>query len=134
MHTSQKIDRAGLRRFGLVFGGNIAVVFGILFPLLRRHSSPAWVWVVAAILISLALLAPSALRPFYRVLMRVGETIGVVETRIILGIIFYGLIMPMGLVMRLLGHDPMNRKLVANDDSYRQTSEAKPASSMENPY
>lgn len=134
MHTSHKIDRAGLRQFGLLVGGIIAVVFGILFPLLRRHSSPAWVWVVAAILISLALLAPSALRPVYRVWMRVGEVIGAIETRLILGIIFYGLVTPMGFVMRLLGHDPMQRKLNANQDSYRQTAEAKPAASLENPY
>ncbi|MDX2231896.1 MAG: SxtJ family membrane protein [Leptolyngbyaceae cyanobacterium bins.349] len=134
MHNFRKIDRAGLRQFGLLVGSIIAVVFGILLPFLRHYTSPGWVWVVAAILISLALLAPSALRPVYRVWMRIGEIIGAIETRLILGIIFYSLLTPMGLVMRLLGHDPMQRKLTTNSNSYRQTSEVQSANGMENPY
>jgi Saxitoxin biosynthesis operon protein SxtJ len=134
MHTARKIDRVGLRQFGLLVGSIIAVVFGVLFPLLRRYSSPPWVWVISAILISLALVAPSALRPIYQIWMRIGETIGAIETRIILGLIFYGLVTPMGIVMRLWGHDPMSRKLATHQGSYRQACEVKPANSLENPY
>lgn len=130
-----KLDKKGLREFGLVTGGIVAGLFGLVLPLLFRHSLPAWPWVVATILVSLALLSPRSLGPVYQIWMRIGLVLGFINTRIILGIIFYTLFVPMGLVMRVFfKRDPMNRELDSNYGSYRILSGDRPSKLMEKPY
>ncbi|MGB3240402.1 MAG: SxtJ family membrane protein [Geitlerinemataceae cyanobacterium] len=130
-----KLDRQGLREFGLVTGGIFAGLFGLLLPLLFRHSFPAWPWVVATIFASLALLTPRSLGPVYQIWMRIGLVLGLINTRIILGLIFYGLFMPMGLIMRgVVKRDPMHRSWDTKPNSYRILSPDRPSKSMEKPY
>jgi Saxitoxin biosynthesis operon protein SxtJ len=130
-----QLDRKGLREFGLVTGGIVAGLFGLLLPVLFRHSLPAWPWIVATILASLAFLSPRSLDPVYQIWMRIGLVLGFINTRIILGIIFYGVFMPMGLIMRhFFKRDPMNRELAKNIASYRILSPDRPSKSMEKPY
>ena len=66
-----------------------------------------------------ALVAPRVLGPVYRVWMAAGEALGWVNTRILLGLVFYGLITPMGLIMRLFGNDAMRRAYEPDVESYR---------------
>ncbi|TAF51137.1 MAG: sxtJ [Oscillatoriales cyanobacterium] len=61
----KKLDKKGLRDFGLLIGGLIAVLFGLAVPLLRRSSLPWWPWAICAILVVLALVAPKSLNPVY---------------------------------------------------------------------
>ena len=77
---------------------------------------------------------PATLRPVYTTWMKIGHGIGWVNTRIILGILFYVLILPMGLVMRLFGNDPMARKRDESASSYRIESISEPKDRLEKPY
>lgn len=130
-----KLDKKGLREFGLVTGGIVAGLFGLLLPLLFRHSLPSWPWIVATILVSLALLSPRSLAPVYQIWMRIGLVLGFINTRIILSIMFYGVFAPMGMMMRVLfKRDPMNREVKRNLATYRITSLDRPSKSMEKPY
>lgn len=130
-----KLDKKGLREFGLVTGGIVAGLFGLVLPLLFRHSLPAWPWVVATILVSLALLSPRSLDGVYQIWMRIGLVLGFINTRIILGLIFYTLFVPMGWAMRVFfKRDPMNRELDNNYGSYRILSRERPSQLMEKPY
>jgi predicted membrane protein len=130
-----QLDKKGLREFGLVTGGIVAGLFGLLLPLIFRHSLPAWPWIVATILVSLAMLSPRSLAPVYQIWMRIGLVLGFINTRIILGIMFYGVFMPMGLVMRVFfKRDPMNREVQQNLATYRIPSLDRPSKSMERPY
>ena len=51
--------------------------------------------------------------------MRIGHTLGWINTRILLGVIIYGSITPMGLFLRLLGKDSIRRILVQEAPTYR---------------
>jgi hypothetical protein len=62
--------------------------------------------------------------------MRLGEGLAWINTRIILGVVFYGVVTPIGLVMRMFGHDPMRRRLERTGESYRVRSVARPATHM----
>ena len=107
-----------LRKFGLLVGG----IFGAigLWPAVVRGGSPRmWALILGGLLIAPALLAPGVLAPVYRGWMAAAEVLAWVNTRILLGIVFYGLITPMGLIRRLRGADAMRRRGDPGAESYR---------------
>ena len=122
-HTRQQ-----LRSFGLLVGG----IFGLigLLPVVWRHQSPrTWAVTLAVLLIAPALVAPGILGPAYRLWMKLAEVLAWINTRILLGVVFYLVVTPIGLIMRLLGRDPMRRQLEANGE-YRILRTPRPASHM----
>lgn len=74
---------------------------------------------------------PSVLRPIHRVWMRVGHLLGWINTRILLGIVFYGLVTPTGVIFRLLGKDTMRRQAFTEEGStYRVLRQPRPHGHM----
>ncbi len=129
------LDNAGLRKFGLTTGAIIVVLFAFFFPwVFDMAAMPMWPWIIAGLLWGPALLMPAVLRPVYTTWMKIGHGIGWVNTRIILGVLFYVLVMPMGLIMRLLGNDPMTRKRDESAASYRKESISEAKDRLEKPY
>jgi len=129
------LDDKGLRKFGLTTGAIIVVLFAAFFPwLFDAATMPIWPWVLAGLLWVPALLVPGALRPVYTTWMKIGNTIGWVNTRIILGVLFYAVVLPMGLIMRLFGKDPMSRKYDKSALSYRIESVSEPKDRLEKPF
>jgi hypothetical protein len=113
--TSEKKE---LRNFGLIVGGLFALIGA--WPLIRHGETlHVWALVLASFLVPLGLLMPAVLRPIFKVWMKVGHVMGWVNTRIILGILYFGLITPMGMVMRLFGWDSMRRALLQDVETYR---------------
>ncbi len=133
-HKIPELDRKGLREFGLVTGGIIAVLFGLFFPWLIERPIPRWPWVIFGVLAVLGLAAPLALKPVYHWWMRFGLLMSRITTPLIMGIVFYLVITPMGLVMRLAGKDYMARRLHGQAQSYRIKSEATPPKRLEKPF
>jgi len=127
-------DARELRSFGLLTGAIIAGLFGLLLPWLKDAALPRWPWAVAVPLAIAALIAPRALRGVYAVWMRIGRVLGAVNTRIILGILFFLVITPVGIVMRLFGRDPLARRFDASAPTYRIPAEQGGTSSMEVPF
>ena len=126
---TQQVDAKELRNFGLMVGG-IFLVIG-LWPLLwRGESMRLWAVGLGGLLIPLGLAAPAVLAPIFKVWMKVGHVLGWINTRIILGILFYGLITPMGVVMRMFGWDAMRRVLVRDMESYRVVRQPRPRAHM----
>jgi hypothetical protein len=120
--------RKELRSFGLLVGG----IFGLLglWPVVWRHESPrTWAVTLAVLLIGPALVAPGILGPAYRLWMKLAEVLAWINTRILLGVVFYLVVTPIGLIMRLLRRDPMRRQLDAQGE-YRILRTPRPASHM----
>lgn len=129
------LDNRGLRKFGITTGAIIVVLFAIFFPwVFDAAAMPIWPWIVAGLLWVPALLVPNSLQPVYTTWMRIGHAIGWVNTRIILGLVFYILVLPMGLIMRLFGKDPMVRKYDKSASSYRVKTVSEPKERLEKPY
>jgi saxitoxin biosynthesis operon SxtJ-like protein len=94
----------------------------------RAHSSRQVIGIliaVAAAFLLAGLIAPRSLSGIYAVWMRIGEALAWINTRIILTLIFFLVVTPTGLVMRLFGRsplDPRRRRSAASywdDVSYR---------------
>ena len=123
-----------LRKFGLVSGCIVAVLFGVLLPWIFDFQWPAWPWVLAAVLGLWALAHPGSLIFIYRPWLKFGHIAGWINTRIILGILFYLVFFPAGVIMRLVRNDPMRRKLDKNARSYRIDSAPVSKDHVERPY
>ncbi len=128
------LDTAGLRRFALVTGAVLAGLFGLLLPWLFGAAVPRWPWIGAGLLVAWGLLAPASLNPLYRGWMKFGALMGYINSRIILGLLFYVIVLPAGLVMRALGKDPLQRRHQPDATSYRVASKARPSKHMEKPF
>ena len=133
-HDIPELDARGLRRFGLTFAGIVAVLFGLVLPWLFDRGLPWWPWAFGALVSVWSLAAPASLRPFYRGWMRFGLLLNAVMSRLVLGVVFYVVVLPIGLVLRLRGHDPMARRLDPDASSYRVDSPKQRPNHMEKPF
>jgi hypothetical protein len=151
MHAIPELDRKGLREFGVVTGLIIIGLFGILFPwmfsgirLFHAYDfwgalNPAvtalrWPFMLGGLLIAWGLAAPMSLRGLHRNWMKFGLLMSSVMTPLIMGVVFYLVFAPVGLVMRALGKDSMARKWDASADTYRTISKDNPIRNLEKPY
>jgi hypothetical protein len=127
-------NRKELREFGFVTGGLVAALFGVLFPWLLSHRTPMWPWVLAALLVGSALIAPASLRVVYTGWMKFGHFMSRITTPLILGIVFYVVVSPIARVRALLGKDSMARRLDPAAETYRVRSSSRGANDLEKPY
>lgn len=107
------------RGFGYVF----AVVFLVIAAIKYFVAAAAFVWVafwvvLAGIVLLVALACPRVLRPFNIAWFRFGLLLHKVVSPLIMGLVFYLTVTPIGLVMRLLGKRPLNLKLDPAAASY----------------
>ncbi len=123
-----------LRKFGLTTGAIVAVLFGLFLPWLFNHAWPTWPWVVGVVLWVWAMVLPATLAPVHHGWMKVGHALGWINTRIILGVMFYTVFFLVGLVMKVIGNDPMSRKIDKSVTSYRVASRLHNKDHVERPY
>jgi hypothetical protein len=128
-----EVDRKQLCSFGLIVGGVFAGI-GV-WPLVIRFAEPRW-WalIVAAVLILPAMTHPQSLYWPHKGWMMLGHVLGWINTRIILGLVFYAVVTPTGLIRRLLGKDPMGRRTRPELDTYRVIRKPRPGSDLAKQY
>ena len=127
-------DARELRHFALTVGGATAVLFGLFFPWLLSLALPLWPWVVAGVLGVWGLAAPVSLGPLYRAWMRLGALLHRIVSPLVLGLMFFLVITPVALVMRLAGRDALGRRINRDADTYRIVRDKPPREKMEKPY
>jgi hypothetical protein len=126
---NEPVDKKQLRSFGLLVGGVFSVIG--LWPILFR-GEPMRVWAVGigALLMVLGGIVPSVLAPVHKGWMWIGHVLGWINTRILLGIVFYGLVTPTGIVFRLLGKDTMRQAFAQDSGTYRVVRKPRPRGHM----
>ncbi len=132
-HVIPELDRKGLREFGLVTGAIVGVLFGLFFPWILERPIPRWPWVIFGVLGVMGLVVPMALNPVYKIWMRFGLMMSKIMTPLIMSIVFFIVITPVGLFRRMFAKDPLARTF-EDTDSYRVPSEKAPAENLEKPY
>ena len=96
------------KSFGIVF----FVVFLLisLYPLLNNESIRLWSLIISIIFLILGILNSKILSPLNKIWFRFGIFLGKIISPIIMGIIFFLVVTPTGIIMRLLGKDLLNLK------------------------
>jgi len=102
------------------FGNVFAVVFFLiaLYPLLDGGDPQLWAVGVAFLLAAVAYLAPRLLALPNKLWFKLGMALGAVITPIVMGLVYFTTVVPVGLVMRLMGKDLLQQKLDAEAKSY----------------
>ena len=132
--TIPELDKAGLRRFGLTLAAAVAVIFGGLLPFLFDHSVHYWPFLLAGALAAWSAVAPGTLNAVYRPWMKLGLALNRITTPIIMGAVFFLVVTPVSLLMKLIGRDPLARGFDHGADSYRKLSRKSPRESLERPF
>lgn len=115
-HREEKIEGSSDRTFGLV----MAAFFGVvtIWPLLHASTIRTWALIPGVAFLALALIRPHALARLNHLWMRLGMMLNKVVSPIALGIVFYLTVFPLGMLLRLLGKDPLRLKPDPSANSY----------------
>ena len=111
------------REFGLVVGGVLVLLstwwlYRRKFPAVSHITLP-----VGALLVLLGLVLPQALVLPNKAWMALAEVLSFISTRIILAFVYFAILTPIGVVKRLFGWDPLNRRAARSDTYWRPYSE-----------
>jgi hypothetical protein len=122
------------RSFGLVIGGAMAILSLAKF---WAGSVFGFVWLaLAALLVAAAVIAPHLLAPLNRIWFRFGLLLHKVVSPLVMALIFFGAVLPIGLLMRLFGQRPIPLKFDRAAKSYwvPRSSQTPPPGSMVKQY
>ena len=119
------------KSFGIVF----FIVFFIiaLFPLINNSEIRIWAVIISLIFLILGLINSKILTPLNKAWFKFGIFLGKIISPIIMGVIFFLVVTPIGLFMRLLGKDVLNLKLNKKKGSY-WIEKVGPKSKMKNQF
>lgn len=105
----ENISRKKLRQFGIVIGLCIPIFIGWLIPMFWGHIFRLWTLWLGLPLLILGLIRPKILYYPYKVWMAIGHILGWINSRIILGFVFIFVLLPIALIMRTFGYDPLKQ-------------------------
>ena len=130
-------DRKVLRNFGFITAAvaalvGLAVFFRVpVLGLALAHAGAsrvvgACIWGLGLLCILAALTAPAALKPLYLALNIVAWPIGLAVSYVLLFVLYYLVLTPVGLAMRLIGRDPLHRRFDRQASTYWVPYEKQP--------
>jgi len=119
------------KNFGLVFF--VMFILIALWPLLSDGNIRIWSVIVSIIFLILGLLNSKILTPLNKIWIRFGILLGKIVSPIVMGIVYFGVVTPIGLIMKLFGKDILNLKIDKNKNTY-WSSKTKTTSKMKNQF
>ncbi len=101
------------KSFGILFF--IIFLLIALWPLINSGSIKLWALVIALIFLVLGIINSKILTPVKKSWIKLGEILGKIIAPIVMGFIYFIIITPIGLLMRLIGKDVLNLKFNKNE-------------------
>ena len=126
----KKIKLPSNRNFGIVF--SIVFLIIALWPVLNQNEIRIWSLVISLIFLVLGFINSKLLSPFNKIWFKFGLLLGSVIAPVVMGIVFFFVVTPTGLIMRALGKDLLNLKL--NKDKSYWIEKSGPKSKMKNQF
>ena len=118
------------RNFGIVFF--IVFLLISLYPIINNEDIRIWSIIIALIFFILGIINSNLLSPLNKIWFKFGLQLGKIISPLIMGLIFFLVVTPIGLIMRLLGKDLLNLKLNKNKTYWVEKSG--PKSKMKNQF
>ncbi len=114
-HTPQ-LQSSSDRSFGFVFAAVFLIV--ALYPLLHAAGIRIWAVAISGLFLLLAGLVPQVLAPANRLWTKFGLLLHHIVSPLALGVLFFLVVTPTGLLMKLFGKDPLRLRFDPAADSY----------------
>ena len=111
-----KVKISSNRNFGLVF----FIVFLIvsLWPLTYEEPIRIWLVIISMVFLILGLMNSKLLTPLNKLWFKFGMILGAIVSPIVMGLIFFLVVTPIGLIMRIMGKDLLNKKYDKKKNTY----------------
>ena len=118
------------RSFGIVF----FVVFCLIaiYPLLNKGDIRFWSLIISVIFLILGLLNSKILSPLNKIWFKFGIFLGKIVSPLVMGLIFFAVVTPIGILMRIMNKDLLNLKF--NKKSTYWIEKNEPKSKMKNQF
>ena len=116
MRNNSKYKISSNRSFGIVFFFVFLIIS--LWPLINENPLRVWSIYVAIIFLILGLMNSKFLAPLNILWFKFGELLGSIVAPIVMGIVFFVVITPIGLFMKMIGKDLLNDKYNNKNKSY----------------
>lgn len=112
----RRVEIGSDRKFGLAFGGFFCFV--ALWPLVHHAALRWWALPVAAVLLVLAVFAPHFLAPLNRAWFRLGLALNKIVSPVLMAVLFFGAVVPLGWFLRWKGEDLLSLKRAPEAETY----------------
>ena len=116
---SNLINKKQLREFGILIGFGFPFFVGMLIPLITGHSFRIWTLIVAIPFFIIGITKPKLLHIPYKGWIKIGNFLGIINSFLLLWLIFIFVLIPISFIMRFFGYDPL-RVRKSNELSYRE--------------
>ena len=116
------VSNKQLRDFGLLIGFGFPLIIGWFIPYVTGHNFRIWSLLVGLLGLFFGLVKPKLLLYPYKTWMKLGFILGWLNSRLILGIVYLLVLLPIAFFMRIFGYDPL-RKKQSEKKSYRESKE-----------
>ncbi len=117
--TYKNPSKKELKQFSILIGIFLPLLIGYIIPYLFGHDFRYWTLFISFPVLVLGQIKPNSLKKIYKLWMQIGEILGWVNSRIILGLVFILIIQPIAILMRLFSYDPLKFKKNTNN-SYKE--------------
>ena len=115
-----EISKKKLREFGILIGFTFPISIGYIIPAIGGHYFKFWTLLIGIPAFILGIFKPNTLIYAYQTWMKIGEILGWINSRIILGVVYLLVLMPISLIMRLFGYDPLQIKINKKQTTYKK--------------
>ena len=130
MNNKHNIKLGSNRSFGIVFF--VAFLLIALYPLTYSEGIIVWSVIISFIFLVLGLLNSKILTPLNKLWFKFGIFLGEIISPLIMGIIFFLVVTPIGILMRIFGKDVLNLKYNKNQTYWIEKND--PKSKMKNQF
>ena len=114
------IPKKTLREFGLIFGIGLPLIIGWLIPSFFGHEPRIWTFYIGISSLISSILFPEILKLPYKIWIKIGLILGWINSKIILGIVFIFILIPISIIMKFFKYDPLNKNQSSNKSTYRE--------------
>tara|TARA_Y100001968_G_scaffold289519_1_gene292599 strand:+ start:169 stop:561 length:393 start_codon:yes stop_codon:yes gene_type:complete len=116
------VSKKQLRDFGLLVGFGVPIIIGWIIPAIGGHVFRSWTLWFCIPFSTIGVFKPRLLLYPYKGWMAIGHALGWLNSRIILGLIFFIVLQPIAFIMKFFGYDPLRKKSI-NKKTYRESKE-----------
>jgi len=112
------------KEFGYLIGFGFPLIIGYLIPLFSGHAFRTWTLFFGIPILIIGIIKPSLLKYPYKGWMKIGHILGWINSKLVLGIVYICVLIPISLIMKSLGHNPL-KNINKKNKTYREKINSK---------